>query len=152
MNKKFDQALYDENDRIAKAAVANYLTRTKRVRIEEGTQYGVDLHMYQDDKLVGVIEVERRHNWVDTFPFRTVHVPLRKRKLLEGTPASSFLFSVRSDCAMALWCPGETILASPVVSMSNKYMDNEQFFDVPSLHWRLVDLNSGKSDYMCDND
>jgi len=152
MNKKFDQELYNENDKIAKDAVSNYLVRTKRVHVEEGTKYGVDLHMYRDGDLVAVLEVERRHNWKDEFVFSTVHVPLRKRKLLEGTPAPSFLFSVRSDCKKALWCPGETILNSPVVQMSNKYVKNESFFDVPLSKWRLVDLTQGQSMYMCDND
>lgn len=139
MRKPFDRQLFEENDKIAKDAVRRYL-ETRGVRVEEGDRYDIDLYAFKGWDLVAAIEVERRPGWTDKFPFSTVHVPHRKAKFLEITKVPSYLFSVRADCKAALWCKGKVIMESPVVEMSNRYLSNEKFFDVPIEQWNYVNL------------
>ena len=85
------------------------------------------------------MEVERRHNWVDEFPFQTVHVPARKDKFFK-LDHTTFMFSVRSDLKKAMWCTGKQVMTSQVEFLNNKPCDNEDFFVVPLDQWTLVEL------------
>jgi hypothetical protein len=139
MRKEFSEEQHQQDDRPAKAAVADYLVQNWGVFITEGDTYGVDLYCYRDGKLCGYVEVERRHNWVDDFPFPTVHVPARKSKFF-NLDLPTVLFSVRSDLKKALWCPGEIIHSSDVQLLDNKHCEQEDFYVVPLDYWTLVDL------------
>ena len=139
MYKPFCRQLHEDNDGPAKEAVCEFLLRDWHLLVEEGGTYGVDLLCFLDGLLVGYVEVERRHNWLDEFPFPTVHVPARKAKFL-SLDRPMVLFSVRSDLKQALSCRGEDILASPVETKSNKYMPEEEFFLVPLSRWTRVVL------------
>ena len=138
-SKPFSKALHDQNDEPAKNAVWRYLFNNWNVEVEEGDTYGVDLVCFRDRKIVGYVEVERRHNWVGDFPFDSVHVPFRKKKFLDLDRPMT-LFSVKRDLSQALWCPGEDIKNSPVEVKSNKFMTQEKFFVVPLNKWRKVCL------------
>jgi hypothetical protein len=140
MPKLFDQKLFDENDSIAKTAVSKYLKDNFDVCVFWGYEYFIDLLVVSSIKSIALIEVERRSNWVDKFPFDTVHVPLRKKKYFVDTLYPTYLFSVRFDCKEALFCDGETIINSPVVMKPNKYSSGEPFFAVPLEHWTLIKL------------
>lgn len=109
--------------------------------VEEGGTYDVDLLCFLDGLLVGYAEVERRHSWVDEFPFQTVHVPARKAKFL-SLDRPMVLFSVRADLKQALWCRGEDIKGSPVEVKANRYMPEEEFYVVPISKWTLVHLEA----------
>jgi hypothetical protein len=137
--KPFSEEQFKQDDRPAKVKVAAYITNRWGMIVSEGEQYGVDLVCSKDQEIVGLVEVERRHNWVDEFPFRTVHVPARKAKffVLEGPV---ILFSVRSDLKKAMWCKDVDIMSSPIELLDNKHCENEDFFVVPLEYWRLVDL------------
>jgi hypothetical protein len=137
--KPFSRKLHDQNDEPAKNAVWRYLFNCWNVEVEEGDTFGIDLVCYRDRELVGYVEVERRHNWVDEFPFTTVHVPFRKQKFLSLDKPMT-LFSVRSDLTQALWCPGEDIKNSPIEVKSNKFVSEEKFYVVPIEKWRKVCL------------
>jgi hypothetical protein len=140
MPKLFDQKLFDENDSIAKTAVSKYLKNNFDVCVFWGYEYFIDLLVVSSIKSIALIEVDRRSNWVDKFPFDTVHVPFRKKKYFVDTLYPTYLFSVRFDCKEALFCDGETIINSPVVTKPNKYSSGEPFFAVPLEHWTLIQL------------
>ena len=140
MPKPFDQKLFDDNDEIAKRAVSEYLKKNFDSIVFFGDQYVIDILIVNPNKTVVMIEVEKRSNWVDKFPFDTVHVPYRKRKYFIDSQFPAYLFSVRSDCQKALYCDGETIINSPVKTVSNKYLNDEPFFDVSIDKWTLVNL------------
>jgi len=138
-SKPFSRELHDQNDEPAKNAVWRYLFNSWNVEVEEGDTFGIDLVCFRNREVVGYVEVERRHNWVDEFPFATVHVPFRKQKFLSLDKPMT-LFSVRSDLAQAMWCSGEDIKKSPIEVKSNKFVHEERFFVVPIEKWRKVCL------------
>lgn len=140
INKPFDQSLYDANDNAAKKAVSQYLKKTHNVFVYEGDQYAADLIIANKDQIIAIIEVERRSNWIDNFPFDTVNVPFRKQKFFIRPFPPAYLFSVRQDLKMALYCDGKTIIESDVVLKDNKYMKQEPFFSVEIDKWTLVKL------------
>ena len=76
------------------------------------------------------MEVERRHNWQNKFPFETLHIPFRKKKFFTLSKPT-ILFSVKADLTEALWVDNNTILQCPVERKDNKYMKGEYFFVVP---------------------
>lgn len=137
--KTFSAKQHDKDDRPAKVVVAGFLVQNWGLIVLEGEQYDADLVCYRDGDLKGFVEVERRHNWVEDFPFPTVHVPARKKKFFMLDKPTT-LFSVRSDLKKALWCPGEVILSSPIEILKNKHCDSEDFFVVPLDKWKLTDL------------
>lgn len=137
--KPFDQALFDENDRVAKEAVRDFIKYQWSLDATEGDKYGVDLIVRDGESIIGYAEVERRHNWVGQFTFQTVHVPYRKKKFFEMAKETA-LFAVSQDMSQAMGARGEDILASPVVRVDNRYMADEPFFDVPTEKWKTVEL------------
>ena len=139
MRKPFDQDQHDQDDHPAKEKVRNFLINNWNVRVIVGKLYDADLICYRGSDVVGYVEVERRHNWVDEFPFPTIHVPARKEKFFR-LEKPTVIFSVRSDLAKAMWCWGENVLSSPIKFLNNKHCDNEDFFVVPIKHWKLVKL------------
>ena len=80
MRKPFSEEQHQQDDLPAKMAVSKYISKHWGVLVKQGTQYDVDLVCYFEDEVMSYVEVERRHNWVDKFPFSTVHVPGRKSK------------------------------------------------------------------------
>jgi hypothetical protein len=139
MRKEFSEQQHKQDDRPAKVAVRDYLIQNWGVWVSEGETYDVDLVCHRDGKIVGYVEVERRHNWVEEFPFPTVHVPARKGKFFI-LDLPTVLFSVRSDLKQALWCPGEIIKDSPIKLLDNKHCEQEDFYIVPLDFWTLTDL------------
>jgi hypothetical protein len=137
--KPFDQQLHDDNDPPSREAVQEFITRAWGLKTEEGPKYDVDLYVIDKTGMYkGAVEIERRHNWVDSFPFKTVHVPYRKAKFFGFFP--TILFVLRSDMKQGLWAHGSVIVESPVVKVDNKYVNDEPFFDVPLSKWTRVQL------------
>lgn len=137
--KPFDQALFDENDKVAKEAIRDFIKYQWGLDAIDGDKYGVDLVVRDGDKVIGYAEVERRHNWVGQFTFDTVHVPFRKLKFFEKGKETA-LFAVSKDLSQAMWAKGEDIVASPIVRVNNRFMSDEPFFDVPAEKWKKVEL------------
>ena len=129
-SKPFSRELHDENDQPAKDAVWRFLFNAWGLDVEEGDQYGVDLVCARKGETVGFVEVERRHNWQNKFPFETLHIPFRKKKFFTLSKPT-ILFSVKADLTEALWVDNNTILQCPVERKDNKYMKGEYFFVVP---------------------
>lgn len=136
--KPFSQQLHDENDQIAKTAVMAFIRKSWNLDCAEGDKYGVDIEVYKDGLICGYAEVERRHNWTTDFPYKTVHVPARKEKLFTFYP--TILFSVRLDFKKAMYANAADIVSSPIITIDNKYMECEKFFDVPIQRWTIVNL------------
>jgi hypothetical protein len=141
VNKKFDQALHDEFDELGRDMSKQFYKRYGVDLKDNPDQYGVDLIAYRDDKKVGYVEVEVRTFWRGSkFPFPTLNVPERKRKLLElDLPVSLLSWSSNGD--YGFMCNADVILNSMVIERPNKYMaEKEYFFAVPVDKIRLIKL------------
>ena len=131
--KDFDRDLHNRHDVQGRETVKNYVSAHKDGLIAKDNpdEYGVDLLFYKYDRLVGYGEVEVRTNWKATvFPFKSLHVPERKKKLLDNALVTLF-FSVNEKHTQMFVCKAETVLNAPLVEVSNKYVQKgELFYDV----------------------
>jgi len=109
--------------------------------VENEDIYGVDLVAYKDNKKIGYVEVEVRNSWkTDLFPFDTLNVPERKRKLLINNMKTYFI-SVNKNGSMAFICTAKRVLASDLQESKNKYVESgEKFFKVDLKDMVLIKL------------
>lgn len=108
---------------------------------ENPDKYGVDLIAYDDGNKIGYVEVEVRVSWKsDIFPFDSLHVPERKKKLLEND-LHTVLVSVNCYGTRAFICDYRTVLASPLLESPNMYISKgERFYKVDPRRINLVRL------------
>jgi hypothetical protein len=140
--KQFSQEDNDRYDLPAKRAVACWLAWRYGIEAAEYEDYKVDLILRLNGSLHAFMEVEVR-NWLghkNLCPFQTIHVGLRKAKLLDNT-APTYFAAVTNDFKHAYICDAKDIVASPVKEISNIHVtQGEYFYDVPIDKFKLVNL------------
>jgi len=135
--KKFDQALHDMYDPPARAAVAAWVKMKWGFDSKDNPDiYGTDLILGKNGIRVGFAEVEVRQ-WNPVCPFDTIHVPMRKKHMLE-VPKTLF-FALTQDMTHAYWIKGEEALKHPLWEMKD-LTKHEAYFDVPKHLFHYVDL------------
>lgn len=135
--KKFDQELHDKYDPPARAAVIKWIKNKWNLEAKDNPDiYGTDLIVYRDNEPVGYVEVEVRQ-W-NPCPFKTIHVPVRKKKILE-TPKTLF-FALTQDLSHAYWIKGCQVLGLPFWEMKDE-TKHEFYYDVPKNLFKYVNLN-----------
>ena len=135
--KKFDQQLHDKYDPPARKAVADWIQMKWGLQaLDNPDIYGTDLIVHRDGKPVGFAEVEVRQ-WDQFCPFETIHVPVRKKHMLEA-PKTLF-FALTQSMTHAYWIKGETALAHPYWEMKDD-TKHELYYDVPRNLFKFVDL------------
>jgi len=142
INKKFDPSLHNKYDDVGRTVVKNYFKSKLNIdAIDNSDIYGVDLILTKNNNVVGYAEVEVRNNWdKDNFPFDTLNVPSRKKKLLENE-MPTFFFSVNKILTRMFCCKAEIVLQCPLVENKNKYVkDGEYFYKVPVNDLKLIIL------------
>jgi len=135
--KKFDQDLHDKYDPPARAAVAAWIDMKWGLQaLDNPDIYGTDLIVHRNGKPVGFAEVEVRQ-WNPSCPFDTIHVPVRKKHMLEA-PKTLF-FALTQDMTHAYWIKGNDVFAHPCWEMKDD-TKHELYYDVPKLLFKFVDL------------
>ena len=135
--KKFDQALHDMYDPPARAAVTAWIKMKWGYQVKDNPDiYGTDLILGKNGIRVGFAEVEVRQ-WNPVCPFDTIHVPMRKKHMLE-VPNMLF-FALTHDMKNAYWIKGEKALQLPTIEMRDK-TKHEAYYDVPKHLFHYVDL------------
>jgi hypothetical protein len=135
--KKFDQALHDKYDPPARAAVAAWVKMKWGYDSKDNpNKYGTDLILGKNGKRVGFAEVEVRQ-WEPVCPFDTIHVPMRKKHMLE-VPKTLF-FALTHDMRHAYWILGSKALDFNLVEIKD-YEKHEAYYDVPKELFNYVDL------------
>ena len=125
--KKFDQAHHDKYDPPARAAVAAWIKMKWGFdALDNSDIYGTDLIIYRDGKKIGYAEVEVRQ-W-NPCPYPTIHVPVRKKHMLE-VPKTLF-FALNQDMTHAYWITGTRALSYPTIEMRDE-TKHEAYYDVP---------------------
>jgi hypothetical protein len=142
--KRFDKELHNTCDKMGRDIVKSFVSSFWSMQAQDNpNRYGVDLHLYKDDVLVGYAEVEVRLAWKTLeFPYEDLNVPERKRKLL-SQDLPTFFFSINKDGTALFHCHGDIVLESKVAEVRNKYVfRDEHFFKVPLNKLNYVILQS----------
>ena len=132
--KRFNKKLWEENDTKGKEFATFILKKIygDNIKIEEGTEYGVDLKLFNGDNiLIKTAEVEVRRNWSNDskFPFDTLNIPYRKKKFFTNNICE--YVSINRLFTRCLLIKEKDILNSPIEENKNKYVKNgERFFKV----------------------
>lgn len=134
MRKHFDKALYDQNDKIAKAAAKDLLACAGYKAVVESTKKtDVDLQVLdKNGNVMFYVEVERKAVWnTEEFPYKNVQFPERKTKYaLLDKPTYYIMFS--GNMKKFLVVKGKDLLTSPIEMVRNKYVAyGEHFYQVP---------------------
>lgn len=141
--KRFDKELHDIYDKLGRDTVKSFVSSFWDMQaIDNPDRYGIDLHLYKEDVLIGYAEVEVRLAWKTIeFPYEDLNVPERKRKLLVQELPTTF-FSINKDATALFHCDAAEVLASEVKECYNKYVaKGEHFFKVPLDKLTHVVLN-----------
>jgi hypothetical protein len=127
--KPFNQAVHDACDPPARDAVIQYHAKMGKIA-KPYDKYKVDLVIENEFMIpVGYCEIEMR-DW-EYCPFPTIHVPSRKKKLVDNDLPTTY-FVVSKSLKRAWWCNTKDILDSPLVEVPNKAVKaGEYFYDVP---------------------
>jgi len=135
--KKFDQILHDQYDPPARKAVSAWVKMKWGMDSKDNPDiYGTDLILGRNGKRIGFAEVEVR-SWYPTCPFSTIHVPVRKKHMLE-VPKTLF-FALTQNMTHAYWIKGNAVLAFPFWEMKDD-TKHELYYDVPKHLFEYVDL------------
>ena len=124
----------------AKLAVRNYMERNCGVQVYPNKdQYGVDLVLGRDDKVLGYAEVEVRQ-WSPNCPYATIHVPERKTKFFGGRV---LFFALTKDIQHAYWIQTNEIKKYPLKEVRNRSVaSGEMFYDVPTSEFTFINLGN----------
>ena len=129
--KKFNKESHAVNDKPAKDLVIRFLQSKGLDAIENPNDYGIDI-------MVSRYEVERREIWINSFPFKTVHIPARKAKFLKYNIVYAI---VNKDFNKIMLCTSEVIRQYDKIEVPNKSVPRgEYFYDVPIKEWHTYDL------------
>jgi hypothetical protein len=136
--KPFNQAVHDACDPPARDAVIRYHATLGKIA-KPYDKYKVDLIIENEFMVeVGYCEIEMR-DW-EYCPFPTIHVPSRKKKLVDNDLPTTY-FVVSKSLKRAWWCNTKDILDAPLVEVPNKAVKKgEYFYDVPIEKFKEVEL------------
>ena len=141
--KQFDPELHAQWDELGRNAVKKLFRGLGHDCRDNPDKYGVDLILYRDGKPIGYAEVEVKPNWDNTkWPFKTVNVPSRKKKLLDNELPTWF-FCVNNQGTYVMAVDSDTVLSSPLQENPNKYIkEGEYFYKVPVEKARGMRVNN----------
>jgi hypothetical protein len=139
VRKPFEQDLFDEFDAPAKQAIAKHIESVFDVVVMPNPdQYGIDLLIIKNDKVLGSAEVEVRQ-WIEC-RFSTIHVLQRKQKYFNDR---TLFFALAKDLKSAHWIETNKIDRHPLIEVSNyKVASGELFFDVPINEFVRIELET----------
>jgi len=111
--KPFNVDTHAAHDASGKQTVLRFLRQLGIDAEENPDKYGVDLLGKNIDN---TWEVEKRPEWVDEWPYRTVHVPNRKEKFLQ---LSMIYAVVNKDLSKIMFCSSTIISECEQIEVPN---------------------------------
>lgn len=131
VRKRFDPALYAENDSIARNFVKNVLKGSEYQVMDNPKKRGVDLLVYKDSVHIANIECEIKRVWTTPdFPYESVQIPQRKEKYAILDKPTVFVM-LNNDQSKYLSVKSSVLLSSPKKVVPNKYVyQGELFFQI----------------------
>jgi hypothetical protein len=140
--KPFDKKLSDKFDSPGRAFIKRAAKKKWNVLADDYEKYEVDLICRRNGEVIGYAEVEVRPDFIDQFPFSTVHIPSRKAKLMDnGLPTVYFVVNGSFD--RLLWIKSTDALNFDLKEVKNRLVPNgEMFYDVPVDQFTQVYVGS----------
>jgi hypothetical protein len=134
---KFNQRLYDENDKRAKDALRKYLDSLGIYTfIQE--DYKADIKGFREEHY----EAEIKNTWKEDWPvsWRTIHIPARKKKYMDdGKTVIFWIFNY--NCSQAWRIHGDHLTEDHIENIPNKrYPEGEPFYNIPTRLGKLVEI------------
>lgn len=141
INKQFNAELHDHFDEVGRLRAYKLFKRNYGIElVDNPDEYAVDLIAMKNNKIVGYVEVEVREAWDGLFLYDTLNIPSRKKKLLTNN-LPTVLLAFNKQGTFCFICKDQTVLASPLVEIPNKYMATGEFFyQVPVNKIRLITI------------
>lgn len=141
MYKRFDRALFEENDKKCRTKVKELLLNSDFAGVDNIKVRGVDLLLYKNGQHVGYLEVERKTVWKgSSFQYDNVQFPERKAKYAKLDKPTTFVM-FNEDMSNYLTVKHTDLISSPCVEVPNKYMyKGENFFQVPLTNVQFNDI------------
>ena len=141
INKQFNAELHDHFDEVGRLRAYKLFKRNYGIElVDNPDEYAVDLIAIKNNKIVGYVEVEVREAWDGLFLHDTLNIPSRKKKLLTNN-LPTVLLAFNKQGTFCFICKDQTVLASPLVEIPNKYMATGEFFyQVPVNKIRLITI------------
>jgi hypothetical protein len=130
-NKPFNRSLYNRYDGKARKWFAKVLPEGYTAE-DNPRKTGVDVIVRNEDgDIVFYVELEVKCLWKRSFPFRTLHLPERKKKYTSlKYPTLFVIFNNDGTQYKCVW--SKYVLKSPLVEVRNRYVyRGEMFFDIP---------------------
>ena len=125
--KPFNVDLYNTNDDAKELVIQVLQSKGYRAWVNPDI-YGIDIICQYANDPYTYHEVEVKHNWKgESFPFPTIHFPLRKLKFAN---ARSYFVMLNHERTHMLIIPGIQLLKSPVITKSTIYTNDEKFIEV----------------------
>ncbi len=146
VRKRFDKALHEKTDTLAKNKAIGILENVRNCRvIENPNRHGVDLLVYnQKDEHIFNCEVEIKTNWKsgEDFKYPDVNFLDRKAKYCKLDKPTIFMI-FNEDLSQYLTVKGDDVLSSPQEVVKNKYCyDGELFYKLPLTKVKFNDVKS----------
>lgn len=138
--KKFSKELHDENDTLARAAGKKYWSAFGYKVEDNPDRYGADLVVNTGwEEFYSEVEIKRVWSGPN-FQYDTLQIPARKKKFTELDKPCMFVV-LNKEQTHAFVCDSQTLIASPVVEVPNKYVySGEMFYQVPVSQLLFVEL------------
>jgi hypothetical protein len=134
MNKRFSRRLYEENDKKGKETAMEFLRQLGYVSLDPTEIYKAgDIQMKKNDH-VYIAEVEIKSQWTNESNWQTIwpdiRIPHRKKD-----SEAHFYIMFNNNCSCLGMIDMEIVKKSAITQISNRYMDNEDFFSIPYRKW-----------------
>ena len=137
--KKFDQALYDQNDTPARAILAKTFLLEYGLELYDNPDiYGPDMLAFKGNQFKGYVEFEVKHNWKGAIcPFASLHFPMRKERILHYRPMIFVILN--SSMSHLIWFKVEDLLEGRRIHKKTKLTDwDEGFIEVDQARGRWI--------------
>jgi hypothetical protein len=138
-NRKFNKESYLSNDKRAKDAMIEYLTKEGYTDIIAKEDYYFDISAKKEKDYF--FEVEIKNQWGDKWnpSWKEIRIPERKKRLIkklkEEYPTYNLIFVVfNTDCTQAWFIDGDTVDKSKVGTIQNSWRTNAPHLNEPFFH------------------
>ena len=135
MKRQFNKEAYDECDGKAREAISDFLKNLGFTVEKNEEDYKVDIKALRPEGH----ELEVRTVWEgDKFPFDSIHIPYRKKKVIDSN-RYVFFWVLRKDYKKAYVVDGRDVQDTEVKNVKANGIW-EKFYDVPLKEWSLITL------------